>query len=74
MISGGDETSPPLVLLHGEKDVLIDQAETRTGLRKASKLAPMRYLDGVGQLILGQTAAVSEFVERSWSRHELAHR
>lgn len=64
----------PILAIVGEKDALIDQAETRARLQKASKLAEVRYLDGVGHLILGQTAAVSEFVERSWSRYKLAHR
>ena len=63
----------PILVIVGDKDVLVDQAETRVRLQKTSKLAEVTYLDGVGHLVVGQSAAVSEFVERSWSRYELVH-
>jgi pimeloyl-ACP methyl ester carboxylesterase len=64
----------PILAIVGDKDVLIDQAETKTRLQKASALAEVRYLEGTGHLVLGQTAAVSEFVERSLTRYEPAYR
>jgi pimeloyl-ACP methyl ester carboxylesterase len=54
----------PLLLIVGERDVMLDSAETRARIEGNAARAEVLWLPGVGHRIVGQTAPILEFLRK----------